>query len=145
MPELGDIVKGIEIGIKTTNKHIWAECVSCHKKRWIRLENGKQRSLRCKSCATKGERNPCFGNGRIIHGGYIYIWVNDKSLYASMRNKDNYIYEHRLVMAQHLSRCLIDDEIVHHINEKRDDNRIENLKLMTKNEHTALHQREVKS
>lgn len=50
----------------------------------------------------------------------------------------DYIYKHRLVMEDHLGRKLNKDEVVHHINGVRDDNRLENLELTTIHDHHRL-------
>lgn len=50
-----------------------------------------------------------------------------------------YVLEHRIVMENHLGRVLTGDEVVHHLNGNRKDNRIANLQLMSRSEHGALH------
>lgn len=42
-------------------------------------------------------------------------------------------------MEDYIGRKLNKDEVVHHINEDKLDNRIENLQLMTRGEHSKLH------
>lgn len=67
--------------------------------------------------------------------GYICIYFPDHP----KSTKDGYIMEHDLIMECLIGRHLKNDEIVHHKNKIRDDNRKENLQLMTFKEHARLH------
>lgn len=78
-----------------------------------------------------GERHGQWKGGRIAAQGYWRVLIPHDDGFASMANYRGYVLEHRLVMARHLGRVLLDQETVHHINGDRGDNRLENLQLRT--------------
>lgn len=54
-------------------------------------------------------------------------------------DRKGYVLQHRLVAEQMLGRPLLGSETVHHVNHVKDDNRRENLRVMTKGAHNAEH------
>jgi len=56
--------------------------------------------------------------------------------------RSDYVLLHRIIVECYLGRLLTDAEVVHHINDLKKDNRIDNLALMSRKEHTALHSSE---
>ena len=79
----------------------------------------------------KGKKNKFWKGGKCRVGGYVYI----KSYNHPHKNSGKYVAEHRLVMEKKLGRYLTPNEEVHHINQIKNDNRIENLELVIKKAH----------
>jgi HNH endonuclease len=71
--------------------------------------------------------------------GYIVLYMPNHP-YAA---KNKRVKEHRYVIEQHIGRYLLPQEVVHHKNGIKDDNRIENLELLSNNsEHLRAHHAE---
>ncbi|KKM06272.1 hypothetical protein LCGC14_1745650 [marine sediment metagenome] len=154
MPEIGEIKKGFDAGKNYKQFVTWVACVRCGKERWVILSKGRRpRSSFCGHCgvivgmATRGGRGIPFGEahynwkgGYINRDGYRVVTLLPDSPYITMARKDNSVFEHRLVMAKKLGRCLLRSEVVHHRPDvAKDDNREEVLYLMpNSSDHSKL-------
>jgi hypothetical protein len=79
-----------------------------------------------------GNKNHRWKGGRIYTDkGYVLIYSPDHPNSV----KGGYMFEHRLVAEKSMGRYLTGDELVHHKNGIRDDNRIENLEVLSFGEH----------
>ena len=75
-----------------------------------------------------GNKNANWKGGRYISAqGYVYILKPNHPHHTKL----GYVLEHRLAMEKKIGRYLRPEERVHHINEVKLDNRIENLQLFS--------------
>lgn len=137
-PRIGDVVE--------------FTCPDCGRKRSRKLVKTGVTIGRCHSCANKlshrdDPRIPKYighwnwkGGIREDAQGYLMEYVRKGSLFYSMAQKSKnrhggVILQHRLVMARHLGRILTKEEIVHHVNGDKKNNKIDNLRLTTRGRH----------
>jgi len=82
-----------------------------------------------------GAGHPDWKGGRIVDkSGYVLLHIPEHP----NSNSNGYVREHRVVMETVIGRLLTKDEVVHHKNDDKSDNRPENLHLFATNgEHLA--------
>lgn len=92
-----------------------------------------------KSKRNQMENHPQWNGGKTYtNEGYVYMRIKHHP-YA---NANSSVLEHRLVMEKFLGRYLKPEEVIHHLNEIKDDNRIENLFLFaTARDHNHFHEK----
>lgn len=107
-------------------------CRVCGKELWHQKRDiSRTCSLKCaRTIRAKWDKSPQWNGGQRISHGYIEIRLQPNDPFFAMATRNHYVRQHRLVMAQHLGRCLEPWEVVHHINGDIKDNRLENLELM---------------
>lgn len=100
-------------------------------------EETKQKiSAKAKARYSDMTKHPSWKGGRrVSSNGYIEVLNKNHP-----RSRGGYVFEHILVMERMLDRYLTKDEVVHHINQNKQDNRVENLMLFkNRKDHSAYH------
>ena len=88
-------------------------------------------SKACYGLSRIGKKHPN-SKRQYISGGYSWIYCPDHPRATKM----GYISEHSLIYEKFLKRYLTSEEVIHHINRNKTDNRFENLSYFANN---ALH------
>jgi len=125
-----------KIGLANRGKKRTQEYIDRMRQSLIGKKHSKETIEKMK-LAQVGEKHWNWNGGKICRGGgYILILKPEHPFCV----KDGYVCEHRLVMEKFLGRYLTKEEIIHHINGIRNDNRIENLRLFKNHkEHREFH------
>jgi hypothetical protein len=129
-------------GIRKSGKVV-QECLHCGKSfetypcRISRKGRGRAGNFCSKACGYAAVERDLSARHKTKQGYILMSLPKDHpvSIERTKRGVRNHRYpEHRLVMEKHLGRHLLPHENVHHKNGIRDDNRLENLELWSKNQ-----------
>jgi len=127
-------LKVIKISHKDEKGNIYWECqCDCGNKKAF-YGGGLRAGIKHCGClkTQKGSNNNNWKGGQSKQRGYIVLTAKHDHPNS---NNQGQILEHIYVMSEYLDRPLEKGEMVHHKNGIRNDNRIENLELCTKDNH----------
>lgn len=105
------------------------------KKKISAAHTGKSVSDETRQKISEAKKVRGIGHKKKRTDGYISLYYPS---YPSS-SPDGYVLEHRYKIEKKIGRFLSENEVVHHLNMRKDDNRLENLLLMTASEHMSLH------
>lgn len=122
------------------------ECANKLKAQYMKGKGNHQYGL-------TGDKNSSFAGKEIISEfGYILVYCPGHPFPHDSSNKTTRVFKHRLVIEANADKFdpkffviinnkkyLKPEYIVHHINENKQDNRLENLQILTISEHTTIH------
>lgn len=114
----------------------YIKCIICEKEFWKKPSEdrrGGQRKYCSWACMTSDKKLSLPYGEYLSYDGYIVV----------NRTTDGrkQIKKHRLIMEEHIGRKLSSKEIVHHKNENKLDNKIENLQIVSRSEHNIIHKK----
>jgi hypothetical protein len=110
------------------------QCSSCGNDFKAKNASSKYCSRRClwDANSKREPHNKGSGSGWTDKRGYRWVYVIENGKSSAKR-------EHRLIMEAHIGRKLTPEELVHHKNGVKTDNRIENLEIENWADHTEHH------
>lgn len=85
------------------------------------------------------------GKDRVLSGDGRWMIPAPPGYQGKTYIKGIYVYEHRFLMEQKVGRLLSTNEVVHHINGNKLDNRIKNMQLKSRGGHTSHHSKPKKT
>ena len=84
-----------------------------------------------------GEHSMGDKSARILNG-YRVLYRPDHPSAMTSSNWKGYVYEHILVVEQSLERPLTEDEVTHHLDGDKANNRLSNLLVLTRGQHSRI-------
>lgn len=124
-------------------KRIELICPQCNKPFITRIKPPNRRKFCSQKCwfdseshHRSGDKIHNWNGGQRTVNGYVYLLKKDHPY----TTKQGYVMRSRLTVEKYLNRYLDPKEVIHHINEIKDDDKIENLYLFpSKSAHRFYH------